>query len=385
MNGSVSNLLEKVNLVQQKYDDFAEYTGENFNVFDVLGIYHHEQKHSVFIGNLLNAKSKHGQKDIFLKLFIEEIIDLFEGNGYLEDFITTQSNVVIEKYDGRVNLHREEGGRIDIFITDGNKEILIENKIWAGDQGKQLIRYANRNPSRFLVYLTLNGNEPAKASCEGLIRGEHFICVSYKEHIVNWLETCIKEMANKPIIRETLNQYLYLVKQLTNQTSNNKMAQEILNLIFVNEHNFNSAKEIVKALNERDREVDNMLDGLVNDFYADKDEIERAIKATFPNGSFTIVKRWSEKGTQMIRLDIVLEPRENGFENFVRIQLMNRDYKIYNEPWFSDNEIEERLSKLGGTTNYNYEYKNTQDQIFSHVKNQIMLISKALGEQVDHG
>ena len=38
-------------------------------------------------------------------------------------------------------------------------------------------------------------------------------------------------MANKPIIRESLNQYLVLVKQLTNQSTNNKMKEEIINLL----------------------------------------------------------------------------------------------------------------------------------------------------------
>lgn len=380
MDGSVSNLLEKVNLIRQKYDDLAEYTGENFNVFDILGVYQHELKHSAFIGNLLNVKGKHGQKDVFLKLFIDEIKDISENNVSLEDFITAQSRAIIEMHDGRVNLADDEGGRIDIFITDGRNELLIENKIWAGDQEKQLSRYYRAN--RFIIYLTLDGKEPGLASCGDLKLGEQFICVSYKEHIVNWLEKCIKEMANKPIIRETLNQYLYLVKQLTNQTPNNKMAKEILDLIFVNEYNFSSAAEIIKVLNERDRKVDNILDGLVNDFHIEKGEIERNIKTLFPHGFFKVVKRWSEKGTQMIRLDMILEPKENGHEKFVNIQLMKRDYKIYNELWCSDNVIEGKVTEaFGGTTNRSYNFDETQDQIFSDVKNQIKSILKVLDGQ----
>lgn len=30
---------------------------------------------------------------------------------------------------------------IDIYITDGRKHLIIENKIWAGDQPNQLQRY----------------------------------------------------------------------------------------------------------------------------------------------------------------------------------------------------------------------------------------------------
>lgn len=240
---SISNLLEHTNLIKKKYDEFSEYTGENFNVFNILGLYSHELSHSAFIGNLLNAKGNHGQKDIFLKLFIEEIKELFEDKANLESFRTSQSDSIVEKYDGRVDYENEKGGRIDIFITDGKNGIGIENKIWAGDQYKQLVRYYQENIA--IIYLTLNGKEPDQSSKQDLENGKHFICVSYENHIKNWLEKCIKEMANKPTIRETLNQYLYLVKQLTNQATNNKMAQEIVNKIISKEDNFEAFKTLL--------------------------------------------------------------------------------------------------------------------------------------------
>ncbi|MFA5555795.1 MAG: PD-(D/E)XK nuclease family protein [Flavobacteriaceae bacterium] len=130
---SVSNLLEHTNLIRKKYDEFAEYTGENFNVFSILGLYSHELSHSTFIGNLLNAKGKHGQKDVFLKLFIEEVKELFQDKSQLENFETSKSFVITEKYTGN--------GYIDIFITNGRNSIIIENKVWAGDQHQQLVRY----------------------------------------------------------------------------------------------------------------------------------------------------------------------------------------------------------------------------------------------------
>lgn len=223
---SVSNLLEHTNLIRKKYDEFAEYTGENFNVFSILGLYSHELSHSTFIGNLLNAKGKHGQKDVFLKLFIEEVKELFQDKSQLENFETSKSFVITEKYTGN--------GYIDIFITNGRNSIIIENKVWAGDQHQQLVRYNEFEKNAPIIYLTLDGKEPDNLSKGNLKVTEDFICVSYKEHIVNWLEKCIKEMANKPIIRETLNQYLNLVKQLTNQTTNNKMGQEVIDIILKN-------------------------------------------------------------------------------------------------------------------------------------------------------
>lgn len=248
---NVSNLLNQVGIIKKKYDDLAEYTGENYNIFKVLNIYGDELSHSAIIGNLLNVKGQHGQKDIFLKLFLETI-NGFDKN--YEQFKTLQkldkpnSYVVLEKYAGKKN--NEDGGRIDILIIDGKNNIIIENKVWAGDQEKQLVRYNNYDKNAPIVYLTLKGDEPSDNSKGNLKSGKDYICISYEIEIVNWLESCIKEMANKPIIRETLNQYLTLVKQLTNQSTNNKMREEIINLIFQNENNLSSFIEIQKLNND---------------------------------------------------------------------------------------------------------------------------------------
>lgn len=43
------------------------------------------------------------------------------------------------------------------------------------------------------------------------------INISYEHHIINWLENCIKEVALLPTIRETIFQYLNLIKKLTLQ------------------------------------------------------------------------------------------------------------------------------------------------------------------------
>ena len=242
---SLSNLLSQVGIIKNKYDDLATYTGENYNIFNVLGVYHHELSHSAIIGDLLNAKGKHGQKDTFLKLFLEELTSFNENseqNKVLQKFQSQNSQTHIEKHIGKVNFEKGEGGRIDILLNDGKNNIIIENKVWAGDQYLQLVRYNNQDKNAPIIYLTLDGKEPSNDSNDYLIVGEEFICLSYKTEIVRWLENCIKEMANKPIIRESLNQYLVLVKQLTNQSTNKKMENEIINFIAKDEFNLKSAQ-----------------------------------------------------------------------------------------------------------------------------------------------
>src|SRR5690554_6612611 len=240
----IENLLEKAEIIKNKYDDLAEYTGENFNVFNILRLDEKELMHSAFIANLLNVKGDHKQKDIFFKLFIDEIKGSFleneENRKKLEKFDTLNSSAQEEEYIGKVDYESGEGGRIDIVVKDGNNVILIENKIGAGDQEAQLCRYYNYYTDSSIIYLTPYGSEPSESSKGHLENNKDFICISYEQHIVNWIENCIKEMAKKPIIRETLNQYLHLVKQITNQTTNNKMEQELTDLILSNEKNYNA-------------------------------------------------------------------------------------------------------------------------------------------------
>ena len=66
----IKNLLNQVSFIQKKYNDLAEYSGEHYNIFDVLGVRSDELSHSAILVNLMDAQGKHGQKDTFLKLFI---------------------------------------------------------------------------------------------------------------------------------------------------------------------------------------------------------------------------------------------------------------------------------------------------------------------------
>lgn len=269
----INNLLQQVSIIQKKYDDLAEYSGEHYNVFDILGVRSDELSHSSILTNLLDAKGKHGQKDIFLKLFIEQIHPLLEKSRYSEhinSFDTEKASAKKEIHIGGVKLESAEGGRVDIVVSSGYKHLVIENKIYAGDQNQQLLRYDNHYKDDPIIYLTLNGDEPSEYSRGNLILGTDFICISYKVDITNWLEKCVKEMANKPIIRETLNQYLFLIKSLTNQSNNNKMSEEILKILMKDKDSFDSFVTLINSQNKLKAEIlkkeftDNILQNIAN-------------------------------------------------------------------------------------------------------------------------
>ncbi len=208
-------------------EEISTLKGENFNVFSILKMESKENEtHSAFLGELLNPKGCHGFGSLFLKLFLD--------NLSIENSIDTSLvKLTLEKSIGLRNHLSLSGGRIDIFIEDHKGNTLcIENKIYASDQDAQIARYCNYNRSKNKVlYLTLNGDEPSEKSCLDYKLDKDFFLISYKNDIIPWLELCQKEAIHQPILRETIYQYIILIKKLTNQLSNHQMEKEIKTLI----------------------------------------------------------------------------------------------------------------------------------------------------------
>jgi hypothetical protein len=61
-----------------------------------------------------------------------------------------------------------------------------------------------------------------------------FQCLSYSKDIIHWLEVCQMKAVSKPIIRESIRQYILLLKKLTHQLSDNEMEDKIIKLINLN-------------------------------------------------------------------------------------------------------------------------------------------------------
>ncbi|WP_295655232.1 PD-(D/E)XK nuclease family protein [uncultured Mucilaginibacter sp.] len=226
----IKNLLNQVLAVSRRYEKINELSGENFNLFKILKMESSEVRlHSAFLGEMLNPKGSHGQKDVFLKLFLDKF--QFKNNA----FDTASAHLEIEKHAGFLSNDGTEGGRIDLIIEDRNRNhIIIENKIYAEDQKNQMLRYFKHSPTADLFYLTLDGKEPTEYSKNELKIGKDFQCLSYMTDIIDWLESCRKEVSVLPIIRETISQYINLIKLFTNQTINDAMKQELSNIIISN-------------------------------------------------------------------------------------------------------------------------------------------------------
>ena len=217
-------MLSQAALLKKNYEKMAYLTGSNFNIFDVLGLSANEVRtHSAFLAELLNPEGSHGQRDKYLSLFVDRL-------SLKKPFKSEDATVYCEKYIGQVSEDGKSGGRIDLLIKNKNgQQIIIENKIYASDQPNQLLRYDKAYPDAALFYLTLEGGEPSAVSLGG--KSFQVETISYDKDIIPWLELCMKESASLPVIRETLHQYINLIKNLTGQTIMTEMSSEIQELI----------------------------------------------------------------------------------------------------------------------------------------------------------
>ena len=226
----ISNVLTQVRLLKDKYEGLAAVTGEDYNVFSILGVETDEVRtHSAFLADLLNPQGSHRQGAVFLKLFLElKAVKNSEHGEYKnpETFQVTKEGSTYQ-------------GRIDILLEKNDACIVIENKIYAEDQDAQMERYYDYATSKRLseeqiklVYLTLDGSPPSKGSL-GKLPEERVKCLSYNKDIINWLEDCMKlqEVQRISSIREILFQYRDLLKQLTGQSTNNRYYMELTEML----------------------------------------------------------------------------------------------------------------------------------------------------------
>ena len=249
----IENILGQIRKLKEQYEKRAAITGEDFNVFEVLGVERREVRHSAFLANLLNPKGSHRQGAVFLEHFLNlEPLRLANSSGYgkLYDF------QVITEAATNAN-----DGRIDISLKNKGYAIIIENKIDAEDGVGQLNKYywdaikEDFAPEKIkLIYLTPSGELPSENSLAGQkpLDLDSVICISYEKHIVKWLEDCLKEVVRVAPVRETLFQYQMQVRKLTEQSINKELTMEIRDLLI---KEYDLITELEKSIPEAKKRI----------------------------------------------------------------------------------------------------------------------------------
>ncbi|MGS4347125.1 PD-(D/E)XK nuclease family protein [Myroides odoratus] len=144
------------------------------NLFNVLKLDRYEIRHSTFLAWLLDPNEKHCLGNIFLSLFLSDIVK--------DKDLLNQAKFKWIK--------RETENDIDIFIEFDNMIIAVENKIDSDEHSDQLTKYTKHLKSvyphisnHFLVFLTPNGKLPKK--------NNEYIVYSYSQ-IAHHIESVLK-------------------------------------------------------------------------------------------------------------------------------------------------------------------------------------------------
>ena len=169
----------------------------------------------------------------------------------------------------RVKVEREQH-HIDLLITNARGQaIVIENKIWAADQRQQLQRYfrtvTGLGLEPTLVYLTLHGHEPSDDS-----RGDHEVfSLSYRRSLIPWLRRCQERACAEPALRESVAQYIELIRTLCGEGGREFM-NELKNFL-------RKEGNLVLASTLGDAAKETWLDLLLNYWDGVRAEVEPAI------------------------------------------------------------------------------------------------------------
>jgi hypothetical protein len=260
-NINAERLLIGVKHLIDHQSELERIKGERFNIFSILGMERYENAtHSAFLAELLNPLGTHLMGSVFLENFLK--------SQEINHIDISTAKVVVEHHIGYVNNDYSQGGRVDIYIYDSqNNSVSIENKIDANDQFKQIERYCNHNKGKNkVVYLTKEGRLPNSDSYGSKQPNIDFLLCSYRTDIIQWLEFCQKEAMNSPILRESIKQYLILVKKITHTMeaqSENKLVELMLQYFDEAEYiadNFtkiklNIGEEVRRAVAERVQEI----------------------------------------------------------------------------------------------------------------------------------
>lgn len=229
-----------------------------FNLLEIVSPT--ELQISKLIAAFLNPEGNHAQGNEFLKSFLKLF---FPKYRYLSK---SKMISVTTEYGQNVK------GQIDIIIDfDNSLGIVIENKPFAGDQDRQIMRYVEYLKKTYgennflMIYLSATGLPPTERSItkqQMKELGDNFRILSYAD-IKDWILACnnlvIKNGAGRlSKLLEEIAEYINLVFLNTN-----KLKISMLNEAL--EENILDAFEVNKLWNENEKDLKKLWNNKIND------------------------------------------------------------------------------------------------------------------------
>ena len=192
--------------------------------------------HSNVIYSLIDPNGLHYQDDLFLKIFIKDVLEINDFGDILSVQAEESTN---------------ENRRVDFTIKSNNYYIGIEMKVDASDLENQISHYyddlkekasKDSNQEVIIYYLTKNGKDASLNSHNNKLEYKR---ISFENHILTWIENCQKEVKNITNLNEAFENYKDIVKKITNKYKGRVMLLE--DELLKNEKYYELAREISEA------------------------------------------------------------------------------------------------------------------------------------------
>ena len=250
----------------------------DYNIFTLFhGFSDEVNLHSNFIASLLDPNGDHYKGDLFLKLFLETC--------GIDDFGIDTSRATVFK----------EFKHIDIYISDGKKHIILENKVYAKDQPTQIARYIKtikkegaEDEDIYVLYLHPDRELPKENSLGGYKLNQdntklekdgssiNFKVISYGKEILEWIDKCKNEVSNLTDLNIFLSQYKDVIEMIYDRYKRID-EMETANLVEIFKENYTAVSEIANNYQEMRKKI-------IDKFFKNvKENLEKdeAIKGTY--------------------------------------------------------------------------------------------------------
>lgn len=186
--------------------------GQFIDFWEVAGLGCSELRNSQVLAWLLNCFSSHGQGPVFLKCLLDTINET--GGPHISKSFPRSADVP-EFYTTALEKHYDDAddsgsqSRVDIEIKAPGFLLMIEVKIWAGENKDQLQRYYNhcralgmaQQAKWGLIFLTPDKRKPRDGQLEGLIP-----TLSWRQ-LAGVVKRCLETSRLQPCALTVLHQY----------------------------------------------------------------------------------------------------------------------------------------------------------------------------------